>query len=189
MFCEQFRPTVCSAHTHTHTCCHFQILTELDTAIGESGDCLLFESCVPITSRKRRKNTKHLGLISSMFVGVLANLRGLRTARRNGKYACKLFKNWPCSVPSKAQSTRRACANSNANPLMLLVCSVDIPIHIKRFHMLALRVRVQCALGLMEDPLLICWPEQDMFPGSTLVQHPDVELVMTVKTFIDIRRE
>ena len=29
----------------------------------------------------------------------------------------------------KAQSTQDGCANSNANPLMLLVCSVNTPIH------------------------------------------------------------
>ena len=35
--------------------------------------------------------------------------------------------------------TGRAHANSNANPLMLLVCSVDTPIHINRSHLLAWR--------------------------------------------------
>ena len=39
-------------------------------------------------------------------------------------------------------------ANSNANPLMLFACSVDTPIHINRSHLLALRVRVLCELGL-----------------------------------------
>ena len=33
--------------------------------------------------------------------------------------------------------TGRARANSNANPLMLLVCIVDTPIHINRSHLLA----------------------------------------------------
>ena len=45
--------------------------------------------------------------------------------------------------------TGRACANSNANnPLMLLACSVDTPIHIKKFHLLALCKRVQCGSAL-----------------------------------------
>ena len=35
--------------------------------------------------------------------------------------------------------TGRAPTNSNANPLMLLVCSVDTSIHINRPHLLALR--------------------------------------------------
>ena len=41
-----------------------------------------------------------------------------------------------------------ARANSNANPLMLLVCSVDTPIHINRFHLLCVAWRVLCGLGL-----------------------------------------
>ncbi len=44
---------------------------------------------------------------------------------------------------------REISANSNANPLMLLACNVNTAIHTHRFHLLALRVRVQCGLGLL----------------------------------------
>ncbi len=44
--------------------------------------------------------------------------------------------------------TGRARTNSNANPLMLLACSLDTLIHISTSDLLALRVRVQCGLGL-----------------------------------------
>ncbi len=37
-----------------------------------------------------------------------------------------------------------ADANSNANPLMLLACTVNTPIHINRSHLLALRMLVLC---------------------------------------------
>ncbi len=47
--------------------------------------------------------------------------------------------------------TGRVHANSNANPLMLLTCSVNIPIYTHRFHLLVLRVRVQCGFGLRID--------------------------------------
>ena len=53
-----------------------------------------------------------------------------------------------------AQSTHdaghNACPNSNVFPLMLLVCSVDTPIHINRSHLLASHCasRVLCGLGL-----------------------------------------
>ncbi len=40
--------------------------------------------------------------------------------------------------------TRRAHANSNANPLMLLACSVNTPIHAHRFHLLRVALRVLC---------------------------------------------
>ena len=41
-----------------------------------------------------------------------------------------------------------ADANSNANPLMLLACTVNTPIHINRSHLLALRMLVLCGWGL-----------------------------------------
>ncbi len=42
--------------------------------------------------------------------------------------------------------TGRTCANSNTNPLTLLASSVDTPIHVNRFYLFALRLRIQCAL-------------------------------------------
>ncbi len=48
-----------------------------------------------------------------------------------------------------ASSTQDArTPNSNANPLMLLACSVDTPIHINRSHLLCVASRVLCGLGL-----------------------------------------
>ncbi len=46
--------------------------------------------------------------------------------------------------------TGRACANSNANPLMLLGCSVDTPIHINRSHLLCVASCILCGLSLRE---------------------------------------
>ena len=70
-----------------------------------------------------------------------------------------LEKSKSCSL--EAQSTpgagRKARANWNIFPLMLLVCSVDIPIHINRSHLLASHCasrppsRVLCGLGLKEQ--------------------------------------
>ena len=48
----------------------------------------------------------------------------------------------------EAQSTLDARANSNANPLMLLACSVNTPIHAYRFHLLCVALRVLCGWGL-----------------------------------------
>ena len=49
---------------------------------------------------------------------------------------------------TQASSTQDACANSNANPLMLLACSVNTPIHAHRFHLLCVALRVLCELDL-----------------------------------------
>ena len=46
---------------------------------------------------------------------------------------------------------RNAHKNSNANPLMLLVCSVNTPIDDNRSHLLLLRVRVVCEWGRWND--------------------------------------
>ncbi len=44
--------------------------------------------------------------------------------------------------------TGRARANPNANPLMLLACSVNTPIYAHRFHLLCVALRVLCGWGL-----------------------------------------
>ncbi len=48
------------------------------------------------------------------------------------------------TVNCKATSTQDARANSNTNPLMLLACSVNTPIHAHRFHLLCIALRVLC---------------------------------------------
>ena len=50
------------------------------------------------------------------------------------------------------------------NPLMLLACNVDTPIHINRSHLLRVASRVLCGLGLMEScasssPRSLSWTE------------------------------
>ncbi len=57
------------------------------------------------------------------------------------------------------------CANSNANPLMLLACSVDTPIHINRFHLLRFASRVLCGLGLKRKAV-------SLFEGCTYLRGP-----------------
>ena len=51
---------------------------------------------------------------------------------------------------------RDAHANWNANPLMLLVCSVNTPIDHNRSHLLSLCVRVLCEWGLMPRRMQLC---------------------------------
>ncbi len=46
--------------------------------------------------------------------------------------------------------TGRAHVNLNANPLMLLACSVNTPVHTHRFHLLCLALRVLCGWGLKQ---------------------------------------
>ena len=41
--------------------------------------------------------------------------------------------------------TGRAHGNSNADPLMLLTCGVNTPIHTRRFYLLCVALRVLCA--------------------------------------------
>ncbi len=64
----------------------------------------------------------------------------------------------------------REHANSNANPLMLLACSVDTPIHINRSHLLALHVRVQCGLGLSPYPLVLQKQRRWLIQGGVGLQ-------------------
>ena len=58
-----------------------------------------------------------------------------------------------CVSVFQASSTQEACANSNANPLMLLPSCVNTPIDNNRSHLLALRVCVLCELG--QESMLI----------------------------------
>ncbi len=76
--------------------------------------------------------------------------------------------------------TGRARANFNANPLMLLACSVDTPIHINRSYLLCVALRrVSCGLVLrkaqeVERTCLLQpgWPCGVMYVSSSSCRTP-----------------
>ena len=46
---------------------------------------------------------------------------------------------------SKMASSTQDARAQNANPLMLLACSVNTPIHVCRFHLHRIALRILCA--------------------------------------------